>query len=167
MHCGLTRKHPCLSLGFFMLWTLQTFSVSIEECRFLFSPLLQTFFPVTWRRSKPSAALSAAVIHDLDRAEKQLLLEHSFVGRREEVKGSALTFGGVCPGSFTMPWKLNTVCDIYCLWWSVDTVLQWMEMAMSGNELEKQVSMLNTMIVLEDGDWNEDFFHIQCNIFIW
>lgn len=75
-------------------------------------------------RSKPSAALSASVSHDLDRAEKQLLLERSFVGRREEVKGSALTFGGVCPGSFTMPWKHNTVCDIYRLWWSVDTVLQ-------------------------------------------
>lgn len=53
--------------------------------------------------------------HGLGRAKKQLLLVRSFARRREEVKESVLTFGGDSSGSFTMPWKLNTVCDIYSL----------------------------------------------------
>ncbi len=103
-----------------------------------------TFWLVTWCRSKPSVALSASLSHYLDRAEKQLLLLRSFVRRREEVKGSVLTFDGDCAGSFTMPWKPNTVCDIYCLWWSIATVLHRMEMNMKGYQLDELVAILNT-----------------------
>lgn len=67
----------------------------------------------------------------------------SSVQRRGEVKGSVLTFGGDCTGSFTMPWKFNTVCDIYSVVESSHCISK------NGNEhewkLEEQVAILNAV----------------------
>lgn len=61
--------------------------------------------------------------------------------RRKEVRGSVLTFSGDCAGSFTMSWKLNTVCDIYSPWHSLCITKIWNE---QGWKLEEQVATLNS-----------------------
>lgn len=102
--------------------TFAHFSLSFKLFRYFHHSLLQSQDIVAFTtvvnlllgdtiRSKADTGLSPSVSHGLGQAEKQL----SLVNRREEVKGSVLTFGGDWTSSFTMAWKLNTVCDIYCL----------------------------------------------------